>query len=112
MRKLLFGLGIALALCAPAAAQQPGVGANVAPAQVTVTGTATIVANPRGNRVAVTVENHGTTAMYCGGVSTITTGTGFRLPGVDGASLTLPYRGVLYCITGGGSQAVSVIESY
>lgn len=112
MRGLFGVLGLILALCSPAFGQATGVGANIAPAQVTVTGSATLVANSRGNRVAVTVENHGTTAMFCGQTSGVTTATGFRLPGVDGASLTLPYRGPLYCITSGGSQAISVIETY
>lgn len=85
---------------------------NIAAAQVTVTGTATLVANNRANRQAVTVENHGTTEMFCGAASSVTTATGFRLPGVDGASLTVPTTAAVWCITGGGSQAVSVLESY
>lgn len=112
MRQLLGVIGLVLALCAPALAQQTGVGANIAAAQVTIAATATLAANARANRVAVTLENHGTTAMYCGPTSAVTTSTGFRLPGVDGASLTLPYRGILYCITASGTQAISVIESY
>lgn len=80
--------------------------------QVTVSTTATITAVARSNRQTVTIQNHGTTVAYCGPDSGVTTANGFRLPGVDGASLTLATSAIIYCIVGAGTQAVSVAETF
>lgn len=109
----LFAVGLALSLllaAAGASAQQ--LNGRIAVSQVTITTTATITAIARANRSAVTIQNHGATAAYCGPDNTVTTTTGFRLPGVDGASITIPAWPVVYCIVGAGSQVVSVLESF
>lgn len=98
-----------LLLAIPAQAQAPT--RSIATAQVSVGATATLTAGFRGNRVAVTIQNHGATAMYCGNAG-VTALTGFRLPGVDGASITIPSQAEIFCITAAGSQTVSVLESY
>lgn len=111
----LFAAGLVLALLlAPIAAmaQSVTIARSIAASQVTISTTATITAIARANRQAVTIQNHGATAAYCGPDSTVTTTTGFRLPGVDGASITIPASPVIYCIVAAGTQAVSVIESF
>lgn len=85
---------------------------RIASSQVSVTTTATITAIARSQRQAVTIQNHGATAAYCGPDATVTTANGFRLPGVDGASITVATSAVIYCIVGAGSQTVSVIEAF
>lgn len=111
MKSFLAALGLLLALIVPAFTQD-GTTRNFATSQVTVAATATLTANFRGNRVAVTIQNHGTTAMFCGPAATVTTLTGFRLPGVDGASITIPSQAAVFCITAASTQIVSVLESY
>lgn len=109
----LFAVGLAIAVMLAAAgalAQEPGARA-IATSQVTVAATATLTAQARAGRLAVTIQNHGTTAAYCGTSAVLTT-TGFRLPGVDGASITVPTTAVVYCITSSGTQAVSVLETF
>lgn len=110
----LFAVGLALSLLLAATgalAQEPGA-RSIATAQVTVAATATQVAIARTGRLSVTIQNHGTTAAYCGASSSVTTATGFRLPGVDGASITIPTSATVYCIVAAATQAVSVLESY
>jgi hypothetical protein len=85
--------------------------ANVSTAQVTVVTTATLVAASRSGRQTVTIENTGTTAFYVGGAG-VTAATGFLVPGVLGASLTLSVTGAIYAITASGSAAVSEYETY
>jgi hypothetical protein len=108
----LIAVGLALAAMAVSSALAQNAPPRMGASQVTVAATATLTAIARSNRMAVTIQNHGTTAMYCGPDSTVTSSTGFRLPGVDGASVTIPTTAIVYCITGGGTQAVSVLESY
>lgn len=114
----LFAAGLILALVAlllspvlVLAQSGPG-GRALASSQVTVTTTAAIAAIARANRIAVTIQNLGATAVYCGPDSTVTTTTGFRLPGVDGSSVTIPSTAAVYCIVGAGTQAVSILETF
>ncbi len=89
-----------------------GIGsANFATAQASVGATATSIVGARTGRGAVTVENHGTTAVYLGG-SGVTAATGLLLPGVVGASVTIPTQAAVYGITATGTQAVSALETY
>jgi len=67
---------------------------------------------PRGARRTVTLVNRGTTPVYYRQTQDVTTGNGWRLPGIDGASVTLNFTGALYGIVGTGSQAIDVIEEY
>lgn len=85
--------------------------ANFTPNQVSVTNTATQIVAARTGRATLTIENTGTTPIYVGGAG-VTTSTGFLIPGVAGASLTVAYTGALYGITGSGTAAVSEYETY
>jgi hypothetical protein len=84
---------------------------NMATSQVTVTGTAAVLAGLNPGRVGVLVTNLGTTDVWVGGPN-VTPSTGSLLPGVYGASLSLPFYGAVYGITTGGSQGVSVLEIF
>lgn len=90
--------------------------ANFAVGQISCTSTATqIVAARTGapgtGRVALTIENTGTTPVYVGG-SGVTTATGMLLPGITGASITLNLQPAFYCITASTSQTISYVETY
>ena len=65
----------------------------------------------RTGRRTVTVENTGTTPVYLGG-SGVTSTTGFLLPGVAGASLTMSFSGALYAVTASATAAVTFYETY
>ena len=84
---------------------------NIATAQASIGTTATLVVAARAGRGAVTIENTGTTAAYCGG-SAVTATTGMLLPGVVGANLTVPTSAAVYCIVGTGTQTVTALETY
>ena len=84
--------------------------------QVSVGATSTLVAANRPGRSSITVENMGSTAMYCGQSSDLsgglTTSNGMWLNGVPGASITFNTSAELDCITAGGSQSVSFMETF
>ena len=90
-----------------AATQAP---ANIATGQGSVTTTAAQLVGARTGRRTVTVENTGTTPVYLGG-SGVTASTGFLLPGVAGASLTISFSGALYAVST-GTAAVTFYETY
>lgn len=71
----------------------------------------TLLAAARLGRHAVTIVNHGTTDVFIGRKG-LTISTGVLLVGTKGASITIPTQDDVYGITGGGTQAVGVLESY
>ena len=78
--------------------------------QVSVAATATqIVAQNRG-RHAVVITNLGTVAIYLGNSSAVTTSTGQLLPGVLGASISIPTAGPVWGISSGSAQSVSFLD--
>jgi hypothetical protein len=83
----------------------------IATAQVSVGTTATQIAALRAGRGSVTIENEGTTAVRIG-IAGVTTGNGFLLPGVVGASLTLQTTAAVFGIVAAGTQTVSVLETF
>lgn len=83
---------------------------NFFTSQVSVAATDTLVAAARAGRVAITIENNGTTDVFIGSAG-VTTGTGFLLPGVKGAALTIPTAAEVHGISSTGSQTVSVLET-
>lgn len=96
---------------------QPIGGATLAVNQISVAATSTLIAAARtGNagtgRVSITVTNTGTTAVYIGPTTGVTTTTGTLLPGILGASLTLNTTSAVYGIAASGSQTVSYVETY
>ena len=78
--------------------------------QVTVTGTATEIVAENDGRLSVLITNLGTTAVYIGSNANVTTSTGQLLPGVVGASISIPTKSPVYGITSGGSQPVSFLD--
>jgi hypothetical protein len=87
---------------------------TIATSQVTVASTAggTLVAAARTSRISITIQNHSEVNVYCGPVSpTRTTSNGFRLPGVDGASITIETTAAVQCIAASGSVNTSVVET-
>lgn len=85
--------------------------ANFTPAQVSVAATATQIAASRTGRNLIDVVNTTTTAVYLGG-SGVTTSTGLLLPGIVGASVTIPFTGALYGIVATGTATVTEAETY
>lgn len=90
----------------------PGAGAG-STKQVTVdnSGTTVVVA-ARADRIAVMITNLGTTDVYLGFATGLTTGTGDLLPGIKGASVTIPTTAEVFGVVAAASQAVSVMEIY
>lgn len=86
--------------------------ANLATAQVSVGATATLIVAARAGRKEVTIVNHGTTALYLGSSSGVTTSTGQLLAGVAGEGITYSGGAAIYGITASGSQTVSAAEVY
>lgn len=84
---------------------------DFATSQVTVAATATLILAGADGRDEVTIEQLGTTPVYIGKAG-VTTSTGLLLPGVIGASLTLPATTSIYGITASGTQAVAVLVTF
>jgi len=79
--------------------------------QVSVGSTATSLVPVRSARQAVVVTNMGATPVYLGGAG-VTMINGALLPGVVGASKTIPTTTAVYGIVGANSQIVSIEELY
>ncbi|MCC6172053.1 MAG: hypothetical protein IT481_08495 [Gammaproteobacteria bacterium] len=105
----LLVLGLTAASIALAQTQLGGFRTSQVAVDTTAGGTK--IASERVGRRYVTVVNHGTTVVYVG-ISGLTTSTGARLAGVDGAAMTIATEKDVYAIVGSGSQTVSVIESW
>ncbi len=94
-----------------------GIGvANIAPGQVSVGTTPTLVAAartgaPGTGRQSITIINGGTVDEFCGG-SGVTTTTGVLLVGSKGASLNLNTQAAIYCVVATGTEPTSYIETY
>lgn len=84
---------------------------DFATSQVTVASTATLLTASADGRDEVTIQQLGTTPVYIGKAG-VTTATGFPLPGVAGASITLPATEGIYGITASGTQAVAVLVTF
>jgi hypothetical protein len=86
--------------------------ANGATGQVSVTSTATLVAASRTTRRSIKVTNTGTTDVYIGFTSGVTTSTGDLLVGAKGAFISIPTTSAVYAIVASGSVSVSYVEAY
>lgn len=84
---------------------------NIVTGQVSCATTATLIANARAGRQAISVTNLGTTDTYVG-TSGVTTANGDLIPGTKGAYASYPTSGALYCIVGAGTQSVTYAEIY
>lgn len=111
---LLFAFIALLAVHPDAVTAQQYPTRNIGVKQVSVVATAggTQVVPAGAARQAVSIQNHSTTALYCGPDNTVTTTTGFRIAGVDGAILTVLTQSAIQCISASGSVTVSVLETY
>lgn len=84
--------------------------ASIATSQVTVGTGSTQIVPARSGRRAVTIENNGTGAFYVG-VSGLTVANGYLVPGVLGASVTIPTQAAVFGIAA-VAQSVSVLETF
>lgn len=84
--------------------------ATIATSQVTVGTSSTQIVAARSGRMAVTITNNGTGAFYVG-VTGLTTANGYFVPGVAGASVTIPTQAAVFGIAA-VAQAVSVLETF
>jgi hypothetical protein len=85
--------------------------ANFTPTQTTVSNTATLLEAARASRGGVTCIQLGALDVYLGG-SGVTTATGYLLPGVKGAAVSIPTTSAVYGIVASSTQAVSCAEVF
>lgn len=84
---------------------------SIASAQVSVTTTAATVVASRAGRRSLLIVNHGTTDVWLG-PATVTAVNGVLLPGVKGASISIPTTALVQGIVASGTQTVSYIEVF
>jgi len=89
----------------------PAGSANWPTTQVSAGTSATQLVGARAGRFGVVITNTGTTPLFVGN-SGVTTATGALLPGVVGASKTIPFVGAIFGVVSSGSQIVTVEEFY
>ncbi|HEY1448860.1 MAG TPA: hypothetical protein VGF33_10005 [Caulobacteraceae bacterium] len=85
---------------------------NFTPNQVTCGTAATLIVASRSGRQLLSIVNTTATPIYVGGSAAVTVLTGQLLPGIIGASMTVPYSGALYCIVASAPSAVTEAEIY
>jgi hypothetical protein len=78
--------------------------------QITVATTATLIRSTNANRSAIVVVNHGSTNVFIGFTSAVTTTTGVLLAGIPGQTLAIQTRSDIYGIVASGTQAVGFYE--
>jgi hypothetical protein len=78
--------------------------------QVTVTTTATLLRAANTSRSAVVLVNHGSTNVFIGFTSAVTSTTGVMLVGIPGQTLTIQTRSSIYGIVASGTQVVGFYE--
>lgn len=79
--------------------------------QVSVGTSATLLFTAQPGVDEVTIQNLGTTEVFLGKAG-VTTSNGFPLPGVAGASITLPVTEAIYGVVASGTQSVAIIWTY
>jgi hypothetical protein len=90
---------------------QPTASAGVAAhGQITVTTSATQIKAATPTRTAIVVVNHGSTNVFIGFFSGVTTGNGVLLVGIPGQTLTFQTQSAVFAIVASGSQTVSFYE--
>jgi hypothetical protein len=85
--------------------------ASIATSRSTAGATSTQLVAARTGRGAVTFQNLGTVDVYLGPAG-VTAATGFLLPGVIGASVTIPTSAAVFGVASTGTQDVAVLETY
>jgi hypothetical protein len=79
--------------------------------QVSINSGGVLIVAARTGRRGVLVVNHGTIDVFLGAAS-VTTSSGVKLKGSDGASIYIPISGALYGITVSSTQTVSYMEIF
>ena len=79
--------------------------------QVSASGTATQLVAANSSRSGLQIINTGTTDVYLG-ESGVTTSTGHLLTGTKGASVSFTTTQAVYGINSGGSQTVTILETF
>ena len=82
-----------------------------ATSQVTVGATPTLISAARDGGDDVTIMNFGTTQVFIGNAD-VSVANGFPIPGVVGASLTIPATTAIYGIVASGTQPVAVLSTF
>lgn len=77
--------------------------------QVSVLGAATLIVTANASNSGIQITNLGTTDVWLGENSSITTSTGHLLAGSKGSSVSFSTTGNIYGITSGASQSVSFL---
>jgi len=72
---------------------------------------AAVLVPARSGRNSVTIENLGTTDVFLG-PSGVSATSGHLLPGVKGATITIPTSAAIYGVAATGTQAISFMETY
>ncbi len=104
---------VAVAVVGPDGSPAGAVGASSgATGQVSVANTATQIVAARATRREVLIVQGGTTDVYIGYSSGVTTATGVLLPGSAGAALTLKTTSAVYGIVASGTDSVCYAEEY
>ena len=105
-------LSVGIASDQPAIPTITPVGATTwAVTQVSIGTTATSLLAARPGRFGVVITNTGTTPIFLG-IAGVTVNNGAFLPGVVGASKTIPVTGAVFGIVASGSQIVTVEEYF
>jgi len=77
--------------------------------QVSCAGTVTVLLTQSQQRTGLLITNPGTVAVYIGN-TTVATTTGAYLSG--GASISIPTKDAVSCISSGASQTVTYLQTY
>ncbi|HWR15177.1 MAG TPA: hypothetical protein VN577_10130 [Terriglobales bacterium] len=86
--------------------------ANGASGQVSIATTATSIVSARATRRSIKITNLGTTDVYIGFSSGVTTSTGDLLLGSKGSFVSFPTSSAVYAIVASGTQSISYSEVY
>ena len=112
MKKLLVAFVIFATLCLLIFFRVRAVQAQVvtfATGQVSCAGTVTALVTQSQQRTGLLITNPGTVAVYIGN-TTVATTTGAYLSG--GASISIPTKDAVSCISSGASQTVTYLQTY
>ena len=116
MRKLLIALAVFIFVVGVVSIELPRLTTRVEAqvvtfdtGQISCAGSATSLVTASQQRTGLLITNPGTVAVYIGN-SSVATNTGAYLPG--GASLSLPTKAAVSCISSGASQTVTYAETY
>lgn len=79
--------------------------------QYTASATAGAIVSSNAQRTSLLITQVGTTPVYIGN-SSVSTTSGHYLPGVTGASVSIPTRDAVYVVTASSTSALTYVETY